>query len=305
MITIDNIKEQYIEPALNKLPYHFHVFTDEGAYKKAVRNKNVRKSIINAIMTVTESDIALLGGGLKASAMNISIRFLIPVPDECFDEDGNYVAEYSYVDTFRDRLSSVISTSAKIELADDDGTTYIGAAACGFPLSGELAQRQGIGYSFEYTCYLEVAYIKNAVNSSDVVFYLDNTSEVIPCSGFAIGRNSTLSANLMSDSQNGQSGVYSENSVFTIDLTMPATLPTDSDYSMAMFEYLMGSSNMNEEHTLRIVYNGTPTNISVIIAKVVDSGEGAANVSRQVSFVPLLEAEDDNDETGDAIPDEV
>lgn len=301
MITINDIKEQYIEPILSQLPYIFQVYTDLGDYERATRENNIRHSTINGVMTVTESDISLLGGGLKASAVNMSLRFLIPVPDEAFDEEGGYSGDYTFVEEFRERLASVVATSEKITLTDADGNSYVGAVSSGFPMSGELAQRQIIGYSFEYTCYLQFAYLKNAVNASDALFYLDGDTTPLPITGFAIGRNSTLTANLLSSSTNGESGVFAENSVFTVDVTLPVINPSSSTAAQNIYDYLMGVDDMNEEHTLQVIYAGKTTTLSVIIAKTVDSGEGAANVTRQLSFAPLIMAEDDDDESGEAV----
>lgn len=299
-ITIKDIKEQYIAVALAKMPYRFKVFTDIGAYVKSMLVKNKQKSTINACLQTTDSDVLLLGGGLKAVAINCSLRFLIPVPDESINNNGEFDGDYGFVNEFRERLAGVFATSDKLELKSANGKTYVGGVSSGFPIGGELAQRQGIGYSYEYTCYLEFAYLANALNASDVKFFLDNDPVAIPYTQYTISREATLTANIFSTSTIGESQTYAENTVLGINLSLPAIDPSSSPSAKTIYNYLLGldNENANTPHKLIIKY-GTNENLTltVIFGKVADAGEGISNVSRQISFVPYVEAEDnDGDE---------
>ena len=295
-ITINEIREQVIIPALSNTSFSYKVFANTGEYQKAFTSKNYHEGKINTLMEIIDSDIALLGGGINAVAMNIRIMFLIPVDDAATAEN-----DYSIVERFREELSEAFSTATKVELVlnDDDEKNqqhFIGAISVGLPIGGQLLQRQGIGASFEYTCYLEIAFLENAINSADVTFYLDEdygNDKPIPCTTFSFNRKNTLTANLYSSQANQASKTFAENSTFGVDLTMPAIQMSASKIGEAVNNYLMGLSSANTPYTLYLKIGDKTIEEEVIFGEVVTNGGGTENVSWQVSFVPYIDAEDE------------
>ena len=289
-ITIKEIKEQVVMPALSSTSFRYKICTNAGEYQRSTKAKNLRVGTINTLIETTDSDIALLGGGINAVAMNIRIRFLIPVDDTVID------SEYSFVEKFRGELSEAFSTAKRVQLKLGS-QKFIGAVSTGFPIGGELLQRQGIGKSIEYTCYLEIAFLENAINSNDVCFYLDGDEAPIPYTTFSLSRKNTLTANLYSSSDNQESQTFAENSTMGVDLAMPAIAPNASITGRAIYRYLVGASPANEPHTLKIeilVEGGVMVQTEkVIFGEVISNGAGIENVSWQVSFVPYIEAEDE------------
>ena len=292
-ITINEINEQFILPVLGNMPYKFKVFTSTGEYQSPKSYKNLRSGVINALVETTDSDIALLGGGIRAVAMNISIRFLLPADDTTADGD------YTFVEGFREDLSDAFTTSNKIELeSEKDGviTHYVGAVSVSIPIGGELLQRQGTGKSFEYTCYVQIAFLENAINSQDIQFYLGGDTVPIPYTTFSISRKNTLSANLYSTSTNGLSKVFAENSTYGIDLAMPAISANASVTGAIINKYISCDKDTSTNAPYKLIIKRDNVNsepIDVIFGEVVETGAGAENVSWQVSFVPYIEAEDD------------
>lgn len=294
-IKIKDIKTQFVLPRLAGLPYRFKVFTDTGRYQRSIRQQNARISYINALLQTTDTDMLLLGGGLRAVAINLTLTFLIPVPDNVINEE-NAITDYTFVEDFREELESVFTTSEKTTLTAN-GKTYVGGVSASFPIAGELLQRQAIGQSIEYSCYLQFSYLANALNSSDVSFYLDGDTVAIPYTSYSVRRESTLSANTYSDAANNEGKTYAENSVFGVDLNLPAIDPTSSATALTIYNYLMGVESANTKHTLTIAYGAENTQtIDVIFGKTIDGGENITNVNRQISFVPYISAED-TDET--------
>lgn len=290
-IKISDIKEQFVIPRLADLPYRFKVFIDTGRYQRSMRQKNTRVSTINALLETTDTDMLLLGGGLRAVAINLTLTFLIPVPDSVINEE-NAITDYTFVEEFRQGLESVFTTSEKTTLTAN-GKSYVGGVSASFPIAGELLQRQIIGQSIEYSCYLQFSYLANALNSSDVSFYLDDDTVAIPYTTYSIRRESTLSANTYSSVANNEGKTYAENSIFGVDLNVPAIDPTSSTTAQTIFNYLMGVESANTKHTLTIAYRTENTQtIDVIFGKTIDGGENVTNVSRQISFVPYISAED-------------
>lgn len=292
-ITIKDIRDQYIIKALSGLKYNFKVFIDTGAYIRSIQRKNLKKSTINACLQLTDGDVVALGGGLQAVAVDVTLSFLLPVPDEAFNGEGEFNGSYMFVDEFREALVSVFATQGKLALKNETtGKTYVGAVSAGFPVGSELSQRQLIGQSFEYVCYFQFSYLESAINASNVAFYLDDSSVPISYTQFTIQRESSLSGNTMSDNVNEESKTYAENSVFSVTLSLPALDREGADATI--YSYLMGEEKANTPHTLKICYpDKAAKEITVIFGRTVDSGENVLNVSREIVFVPYVDAEDE------------
>lgn len=287
-ITLTDIKKQFIEDRLSRLPYRFRVFVSTSAYQSPKSYNNLRTGSINALIEATDSDISFLSGNIRAVAMNISMRFLLPV-DDAENPDG----DFSFVDRFREELSSVFTDTNTIILEKDD-KHFIGAVSVGLPMGGELLQRQGIGKSFEYTCYIQIAFLENAINSSDVKFYLGDdvgNNYPIPYTTYSISRKNTLTANLYSTTANGVSQVFAENSTFGVDIAMPAV--TTGVIGKAVHDFITKNASANQSYTLTMERNGAKTTEQVIFGEVIENGSGTENVSWQISLVPYIEAEDE------------
>lgn len=289
-IKLKDIREQYIIPALSNLGYRFKIFSTIGSYVKVREFGRLREGIINTLLQVTETDIIQLGGDFKASAVNVTLSFLLPVPDTVTEAtmDG-YGGEWDFVEKFRDEIASTFATTDKLVLTSG-GKTYVGGVTGSFPMTGELLQRQGIGQSVEYVCYLQFTYLAGGVNSRDVQFYLDG-GEAIPYTRFMIARKNTVSSALLSNSTNGEAVCYAESSSFGVDLSLPA-IDTSNPTGLKIFNYLMGLENDNEPHTLVIKYGSHSIEKTVIFGEASNEGETVQNVAAKISFIPYMQAED-------------
>lgn len=289
-IKLKDIREQYIIPALSNLGYRFKIFSTIGSYVKVREFGRLREGIINTLLQVTETDIIQLGGDFKASAVNVTLSFLLPVPDTVTEAtmDG-YGGEWDFVEKFRDEIASTFATTDKLVLTSG-GKTYVGGVTGSFPMTGELLQRQGIGQSVEYVCYLQFTYLAGGINSRDVQFYLDG-GEAIPYTRFMIARKNTVSSALLSNSTNGEAVCYAESSSFGVDLSLPA-IDTSNPTGLKIFNYLMGLENDNEPHTLVIKYGSHSIEKTVIFGEASNEGETVQNVAAKISFIPYMKAED-------------
>lgn len=293
-ITITDLKN-YISEQLKPIPYRIKIFTDVGKYVQSKRVANVRKNTINSILRITDSDVLRLGGGMQAVAMDLTLTVLVPVPDEAMDENGELNGDYTFITDFRDSLEKVFATSDMFKMTTASGKMYAGGFSASFPMSGELEQRQSIGYSLEYTCYFQFSYLASAINASEVLFYLDGDTTPIPYTGFSIERDSTLTANVYSNTTNGESAAYVENTVLGVRLNLPAIEPSANTTAQTLYNVLMGVEMANTPHTLSIIYGtGNSETLTVIVSKVMDSGEYVSNVSRSITFVPYISAEDED-----------
>lgn len=287
-ITMKEIKEQVILPALAKTSFRYRVLTSTGAYDKAYRANNLKVGTITSLIQTTESDIMILGGGVNAVALNASIRFLVPV-DDINDVEG----AFPIIERFREEITENLTINGKLALTLD-GKTFIGAVSTSFPVGGELDIRPSFGNSFEFVVYMEIAYVQNAINSSDIQFYLDGDENPIPYTQYSISRKNTLTGNLYSDSMIGQSATYAESSTFGVDLSMPALCTGKA--AELVNKYIMGDLGANNAFNLEIVRGGDRTKAKtqrVIFGEVIEGGQGVENVTWQISFVPYLETEDE------------
>ena len=293
-ITLKEIKEQIILPALSKTSFRYRVLEDTGKYKKSYRSGNLRVGTITALMKTTESEIMILGGGFNATALNVTIRFLVPVNDKD-DTEGNY----PIIEQFRAEIIENLTLNGKLTLTLNEGSenakTFVGGISTTFPLGADLDIRQEIGNSFEFVCFMEFAYMQNAINASDVQFYLDGDTTPIPYTQYSLSRKNTLTGNLYSSSTNEQSQTYAENSVFGVDLSMPALSSVSSITGAAVNSFMVGNSSANTPHTLRVVRDGNTYTETVIFGELVEVGQGAENLSWQLSFVPYLADEDETE----------
>jgi hypothetical protein len=229
--------------------------------------------------------------------MNITMRFLLPVDDEPFEGinyGGRPTNEYPFAYQFREDLYNSFSTVEKITLEatiNGEEKHFVGAVSAGFPMGGELLQRQGIGTSYEYICYLQIAFLENAINSQDVQFFLDGSDTPLPYTTYSISRKNTLSANLYSTTTSGLSQVFAENSTFGVDLAVPAFTGQGGGAQIA--QWVMCNYAANEPHTLKIMRGTEEFTQTVIFGECIETGSGIENASWQISFVPYIEAEDD------------
>lgn len=292
-VSLNDIRDFYLLRKLATTNFRYRVFTSEGEYVETVKNANLKVGTINAIMSVENTDIMVLGGGIKAVSLSCKVSFLIPIDDYADAVTHNY----PMLEEFKQGLTSIFPASETLNMTIRN-VTCVGAFSAGYPIPGFINQRQYIGNSMEYTVYIEVAYLQNAINSNNIKFYLDSFPSALPVSAFNFSRRSVLLGNVYSDSANTEARVYAESSSFGVDLAMPAVSPA-TGVGALIYKYTMGEIPANEAHTLKIVTTVQGDNgsisytkaINVIFGEVFYDGAGTDNVSTKVSFVPYVGAE--------------
>ena len=288
MVTIDDVKEQYILPLLKETGYDFNIVTDVGEYQKAVRFRNTVISTINGLLMLTQSEVQRLSGGAVAIAYQAMITFLLPVGDASKDNEFPTVAQ------FREALSNAFSKATKISVKDENGNIYEGGVVYSLPTVGQRAQRDMVGDSITYTCTVSVAFLQNAINTSDLALLIDG--EQVAFSSIRLGRTPALTADILSDSANGESGTYAESAGFAIDFALPAL--KGLAYSTAIMNYITGAIPANTvlEVTLTQKVSDTQT-VTLINGKRMTfgkgefSGNGVSNIVYNVSLVPYTTPE--------------
>lgn len=312
MITLDNIKENYIIPLLERTGYAYNVVTDVGEFEKAKRYRNSVNAHINCLLMLTGSEVQQLNSGLIAMAYQATLSFLLPVGDGDYSKEGTdanaengalYNNEFPNVTVFRDKLSKAFSTAQKIAVTDNEGNVYEGGISYALPTVGQRQQRDLVGDSIIYTCSFAVAFLQNAINTSDIKLYLD--SERVAFSSIRISRTPALTPDILKSAGgvdgNGESTAYAESAMFKIEFAVPALKGVA--YSNAIMQYLMGIDSANAPHNvvLQIPKVQSPNaedpadywtiDRQMIFAGGEFSGSGVTNVVYNVSMTPYTAPE--------------
>lgn len=285
MISLLTIIDKIIKPALNATGFNYAIFMDAGKYIDPERQKNTVIRYINTLVETTDYTSQRISSGLLAMAQSVSVSFMLPL-DDYPDETGNYPIETK----FRDALTKAFGLAPKLSVVTDEGTpdekTYVGGISFSIPIRGTRAIRSAYGDSIEYHCGIQLSYLENGVNASDVVVTLDG--ETIPYTRFALRRSPSLSALLPPSVTNGEGKCYSELTSFTVDLDMP--ILSDSAPSASVLAYAAGNLSMNTKKTLTVTIPGfMDLTEEVIFGECTLNGEGVGNLSCEVRFVPAVE----------------
>lgn len=282
MITLDQLKDNYITPVLQKTELPFIVFTDAGDWKNASRRKNTVTEYINGLFKLKQSEIQNLGGGVIAYALVTSLSFLVPCGD-----DPDHRGELQFVKTIRDALSSAFSNNTKLSVTID-GKEYVGGVSYSLPVPDLRALRPFAADSLIYTCSIAFSYLENAVNSSDVTITVDG--ETIAYTRFSFGRAVSPSADLFAESTNGEATVYAENSTFSIDLESPAS--SVSAFSAAVLSYIMGVTAVNVPRMVSVKLGETDIRtMTMILGECSAHGESVSNVVYKIALIPYVAGE--------------
>lgn len=301
MITIDDIKDQYILPTLAETGYSFNIVTDTGAFQEAIRTRNTVINYVNGLLRLTGVDFQRLNDGRLAAAFEMTIEFIIPIGDrvtiETYQGSNNISLSCKEVQDFRAALSNVLSNATKITLTryeDDVEKIYTGGVFFNLPVAGQRAVRDLLGDSINYSCSITVAVLEDAVNTTELTLKIDG--ETIGFTGIKLSRNPALLADVMKESNAGEASVYSESTQFKIDFTIPVL--KNVAYSSAVMRYIIGLDNGNIAHSVYLAVpelmpgEGILSRTSqMLFGGCETQGNGVSNLLYTVSLVPYTETE--------------
>lgn len=276
MLTLEKLKEEYIDEVLTASGLPFTVFIDTVDFEKAFRQANAVTEYINGLLTVTGSSVEY-AGEQEIVGISTELKFLVRI-----DDDKNADGSFSNIVNFREMLSQAFSSVKPKFNVTEDGKTYTVVAAYNLPETGTREQRTDLGDSLFYSCTVYFAYLSNAINATDVKITIDG--EEVNFLAVGLTRRPSIVANLFTDSPNGESTVYAESAAFVIDLTMPAFV---SVMGGIVADYILGIEEANTPHTVVLTYgNGTSITKTMIFGESGGSGQGIENLRYTVSLVP-------------------
>lgn len=281
MITLDQIKENYIIPVLSTTPFNFIIFTDTGDWVKAGRKKNTVTEYINGLFELTYSELRKLSGEKVGVSITTRLTFLVP----CGDNPSNDVI--TPVQDLRNALYNAFEANMILNITVD-GEIYSGGVAPMLPMAASRAIRSQVGDSLEYSCMLTFSYLENALNSSEVKLSIDG--ENIVFTGVSFTRKPIISSDLYSNSANSEGKCYAENSAFNIDFEAPVF--TQGNISSVLAKFLLGVTNVNTPHTVTITLGELAVRtLTMSFGESSLSASGVTNSTCKVSLVPYASSE--------------
>ncbi len=162
MLTVETLKKNYIDIVLKNTKLPFFIYTDTGNYKKAVRDYNTVTDYINGLFTVSGSSVEY-AGNQEITSLSTELKFLVRLGDE---PTANGV--FQNAQEFREALSQAFSSVPPRFNVEEKGETYTVVVGYSFPSTGTREQKTGAGDSLTYSCSVYFAYLKAALNASDV-----------------------------------------------------------------------------------------------------------------------------------------
>ena len=281
MLTLNELKEKYVDVILQSTGIPFAVFTDTGDFEKAVRDGNSVTEYVNGIFAVTSSSIENQGTDKEIVSISTEIKFIVRVND-----DSNADGSFDNVAQFREKLSAAFgAVPPRFSVTGKDRKTYSVVAAYTLPSTGTREQRSILGDSFTYSCQIFFAYLKNSLNVGDINVAIDGKS--VPFLAIGITRRPSIVANAFSGTTNGESKAYAENAALVIDLTIPAFV---ADSVSICTDYIFGISDANTPHNV-VVSLGSGTGVkslrrTMIFGESSTGGQGLETAMYTVSLVP-------------------
>ncbi len=280
MLTIEKLKEAYIDEALKNSGLPFVVFTDAGDFENARRSGNSVTEYINGLLTVSNSSVEY-AGEQEIVGISTELGFLFRLDD---DEDAG--GGFRSAKELRDALQRAFASVPPRFNVTDGEKTYTVVAAYSLPETGTRLQRPALGDSLSYSCTIYFAYLANAINATDVKITIDG--EDVNFLAFGLTRRPVIVANLFSNNVNGEATGYAESTAFVLDLTMPAFV---SVMGGIVADYVMGISDANKPHAVKIAYGtGKTMTRTMIFGESSSNGQGLENVRCTVSLVPYSPA---------------
>lgn len=289
MITPQNIYDGYIKGVLESTGLKFNIFTDAMEYKHARRYRNTVDTYINGLMTVSEPATEILNGGMVASALTVTLEFLVPIEKEI---EGEYVE----IRALRESLSKALGDAVVCNIKGEDNATYTGGVLYSLPTAGSLAMRDALGLSLTYRVNITIAYLANAINTSDVELWIDG--DRVAFQQIKISRKPSLSADIFSKSDNGEAGTYAESTSFTIEINVPAL--KGIDYNASIMYWMLGTEPANTPHNVELkvpnMVLGDSESMTIYKNKMIFGGgdlqgNGVSNLTYGISLVPYTAPE--------------
>lgn len=279
MLTIEELKKEYIDKVLAATNLPFAVFTDTGDFQKAIRQGNQVTEYINGLLTVSGSSTEY-AGEQKIISISTELRFIVRI-----DDDHNADGSFNNIKNFRELLSAAFqSVEPQFTAKDKDDKQYRVVVGYTLPATGTREQRSLIGDSLTYSCSVYFAYLANSINASDVKLTIDG--EQVYFLAIGLTRRPSLVANLFTGSTNGESAVYAESAGFVVDLTLPAFITVMGG---TIADYILGIEEANTPHTVVLDYGGNGEKTvtkTMIFGESSGTGQGIENIRYTVSLVP-------------------
>lgn len=303
MISIEQLKEQYIDTLLAKTHYNFNVGINASAYKVSTRYNNTVSSYINGIFALTQPEMQVLSNNVKAYAMETMLSLILPLKPTVNIDNEYIIPKEFYVpktstetkkettlSEFYDEIAQVMEEQGALISISDGEKVYSGAVAYQLPIPSTLAMQNIAGNSIEFRISISFALLVGGVSSQIVSIKIGD--EVATTTKWEIMKNPTLRGDVLDTRANGETSNYAEATILQVSCDIPLVLGTD------LFDRIMeyiDDGNPNDPFPIEIYYEIGDTQHTIlsrenmIFGSARINGGGLTNLTASVSFVPYTE----------------
>ena len=259
--------------------YKFNIYTDQGEFKKATRDKNNVTKYINGVLTLINSDKTISGGVSPVIWTEIiSAKLDLLIPDINLSRTNLVGSPERFSDIVRRTIDNALS-DPNIDSSGTSTLTY------SYANTGTKEIREGVGESLTLTVFLNYYKLHGGVAGSS--YYIKIEDENIRPTRLDVSRSSTQGAYTRSDKENYTSGVRDEASALVISLSKPISGDKGDKLDKKISDYLI--DGVNDPFTVVLYLNNRSTEKKVIFADSGDSAEPFLAASTTCTLVEYLE----------------
>lgn len=305
MVTVKSLIDR-LQNELNRntLGVTFNVYVDTGKYKKAIRNVNDVKDIINGITTVSSSDVSNTNDGLQVATMTLRTELLVKLKETedgrkqqslLFSEQQNQFnireelveeGNNTYIQSIRDFLDTFCANNEYYQEAieeNEGARTYSVSVAYSLIASGNRQMQSPIGDCYSFVLYGYYYIVEGGENSRSYEAYLDG--QRIPFSTVTYRRVPSQEVAVYSGSKSATVKAINSNTVFGVSFNCPSFL---DKFNSTIKNYILKGEN-NVAHILTVIAGEERQDYLVLFGEVDSTASGVMNVGQTITFVEAYE----------------
>lgn len=276
----------------------YKLFVDTGKLKKAYRQRNTVKTVVNGIYTSVSSDISNVyesadksAAGLVIATMTNEITLVVPCQDEEEDTysvmhnpDGTTkqalieVGNYNFIQTIRARLDDI---AARVDNFTED--KYDVSSSFTIADTGIREQLPELGDCITFSVQAFYNIVENGDNSREWTIKLDG--QILPYSNITFDRQTTSETTVYANRGLSTSSIVVADT-FSVGIEIPSVLIGFND---TIKDFVINGSK-NDAHVAEITYgkdtkgNANTAFKLVLLSNGSDTASGVLNVGQKIQL---------------------
>lgn len=293
MIKLSKLAERFengLNAALNNPEIEFKIWSTAGEWKKAERDGNKVTYFINGDLRVSSSsnDANILEMGINGLTLTMSVPVQAPRTNSKQTEEQLQKVKdgkYPFLDLIVGVVNDYFAVAQAFSETDENGDTYSIGYHAGTSISGTVDLVSILDQNVIVEVYIECYFIKNGVNSKDVVLTIDN--DIVPYQTVKYSRNSEMDRDVYAATLVSKS--ITSSTAFSVDLQIPAN---DEYAARECVDYIFDGAP-NQVHFVNVAYGDIKSKRYLMAPVNAVSSAGGIEISGlTVSFTEVTENAD-------------